>query len=487
MNKQNLNKKLNYIPFFVIVASFVFIAINSLFLLNNNYTFLLIPLFFLFTYLLFFQLKFYFFLSIFLIPLSIPLREIVKSNIGFDIFIPSEIFIIGGLFAFIILLLKNSGINKKIFYHPVTIAILFNLLWILLTAFTSTMFLVSIKFFLSRLWFVVFFYFFAFFIFSQSKNNSNIYKYLYLYIMSFLFLIIFILIKHYQGGLFDKQIAHFVVKPFFSDHTSYGATLALVLPILFFFMSKTKKNKIVYFLLILLFVLAVIFSYTRATWVSLIAALGLFIILKLRIKVIYILSVFTVLIILFFSFQVEIFQKLEKNKQDSSGELSEHVSSITNIATDASNMERLNRWSCAIDMFRAKPLFGYGPGTYSFQYAPYQLSYNKSVISTNFGSLGNAHSEYLGPLAESGIIGLLSFLTIIILVFYYSIKNYSNTKNKDEKNLILFILLALFTYLIHGLLNNFLDLDKTSALFWGYIGILVYLDLKKRKMLIVGF
>jgi len=51
------------------------------------------------------------------------------------------------------------------------------------------------------------------------------------------------------------------------------------------------------------------------------------------------------------------------------------------------------------------PVFGFGPGTYQFEYGPYQHSTEKTLISTNFGDRGNAHSEYIGPLAEEGLPG----------------------------------------------------------------------------------
>ena len=45
----------------------------------------------------------------------------------------------------------------------------------------------------------------------------------------------------------------------------------------------------------------------------------------------------------------------------------------------------------------------------------------------------------------------------------------------------LLILLGLMSYFAHGLLNNFLDTDKASIPFWGFIGILVSLDLYHTK------
>lgn len=69
--------------------------------------------------------------------------------------------------------------------------------------------------------------------------------------------------------------------------------------------------------------------------------------------------------------------KLEKNRQDTSSNLEEHLQSISNISTDASNLERINRWHSAFRMFAERPIFGWGPGTYSFEYAPFQLSTEK--------------------------------------------------------------------------------------------------------------
>ena len=63
---------------------------------------------------------------------------------------------------------------------------------------------------------------------------------------------------------------------------------------------------------------------------------------------------------------------MSRNSQDSSGKLVEHLQSISNISTDASNVERLNRWVSAFGMIKEKPLVGWGPGTYQFEYAPFQ-------------------------------------------------------------------------------------------------------------------
>ena len=173
--------------------------------------------------------------------------------------------------------------------------------------------------------------------------------------------------------------------------------------------------------------------------------------------------------------------KLEDNRQDSSSDFSQHVQSISNVSSDASNLERINRWGSALRMFREKPVFGWGPGTYMFQYAGFQSSRNRTIISTNFGDGGNAHSEYLGPLAESGILGTVSFILILISSIATGIRYYQHQKLSPYRWITLALVLGLTTYILHGFLNNFLDTDKASALFWGFIAALVALDIFQKE------
>ena len=171
--------------------------------------------------------------------------------------------------------------------------------------------------------------------------------------------------------------------------------------------------------------------------------------------------------------------ELERNKYEHTTEdFGEKFRSATNVTTDASNLERLNRWSCAIEMFKERPILGFGPGTYAFEYARFQRPENLTIISTNFGDLGNAHSEYLGPMAEMGIIGLLSILFIVTAIFYKGVTLYYKwpEEDKEMRTLIMTMILALVTYFVHGTLNNYLDTDKASIPIWGFCAAFIALE-----------
>ena len=180
-------------------------------------------------------------------------------------------------------------------------------------------------------------------------------------------------------------------------------------------------------------------------------------------------------------FQNNLITTLSTNDQDSSDNLVEHFSSLSNITTDASNMERINRWKCALKMFKEKPILGWGPSTYQFNYAPYQISSDKTIISTNYGDGGNAHSEYLGVLSESGIIGLLTLFLLLICVFFKIIKLYYNCLDNDIKRLLLALFISLLSYFIHSLFNNFLDMDKASIAVWASLAIIVSIEQNFKK------
>jgi len=222
---------------------------------------------------------------------------------------------------------------------------------------------------------------------------------------------------------------------------------------------------------------ALLLSYTRAAWVSVAIAGGVLAILALKIKFRTVLIIVTLAGLVVFINRTHIFMNMEHNHQASSKDLAKHLESISNIRTDASNLERMNRWKSGFRMFLERPLLGWGPNTYQFKYAPFQVFKDKTVISTNSGNMGNSHSEYIGPLVESGIFGCLSILIIIILTLSTGFRLYTKANHQTQlKILVASATLGLITYYIHGALNDFLDTDKASALFWGYTAMIVSLD-----------
>ena len=411
-----------------------------------------------------------------LISFLTPLSIIIETTAGgLAVSLPAEPLLAGVLVLFIARYIYDRKFDIKITSHPISIVIYIMFIWMCLTTITSELPIVSLKFVLSRLWFIIPSYFLCALLF---KDPKNINRFIWLYIAGLIIVVLYTITNHATHG-FDGDTAHWVMTPFYNDHTAYGAVLAIyvILCAAYLFMPNIKKNKrIAVVIALCLLLVAIVLSFCRASWISLIAALGVLTCVLLKIKFKYIAVISTVLIVLFFSFQQQIFDSLSKNDQDASGNIVENIQSMTNISTDASNLERINRWNSAIRMFKERPLVGWGPGTYQFVYAPFQESKNKTIISTNSGDMGNAHSEYIGALAEQGIPGSLIVVSLVIVFMYSGLTTYRKAQNKESKILVLAATLALFGYFVHGTLNNFLDTDKLAVPVWSCMAIITAID-----------
>ncbi len=475
-----LKAKENNLKILIAGILIAFVALNTVMVALEFYYVPLLPAFLLFVVLAIVSVDKYLLAIVFFVPLSIPL-SLLSDGLSIDMYLPTEPLLAGLLLMYILKYLRGDRVDLKVLRHPVSLAIFFYLAWMFITSLTSTDPLVSFKLLASRLWFVAGFYLLATQLFRKEKNMHN---YIWIFIMAFTGIIIYTLVKHAPFGFDNQVMAHSVCRPFYKDHTSYGATLAMVLPMLvplFTFIKREDINtRFLMVLLGLLILFATVVSYTRATWLSIIASLVVWAIIKLKIRIEIVLVSIAILVGVFYSVRSQVMIEMEQNRVESSGEFAEHVQSMSNISTDQSNLERINRWSCALRMWKDKPFFGFGPGTYQFEYGRYQRSYEKTKISTDFGIRGTAHSEYFGPLSEEGVFGLLSILMVIGTTFYTGIRVFYTSKRKTIRVFSLAVLVGLVSYYFHGLMNNFLDTDKISVLFWGFTAMLVAMDVYHR-------
>jgi len=466
-----LTEKLKIAIVYLITA--VFVLLNTYLVYKEIYFGILIPIACIMLVLYIFSLEKILLLAVFATPLAVDIGD---YDLGVSISVPSEPLLIGVLFFFILKILLEGGVERRIVRHPVTLAVIFNLAWLLITSITSDIPVVSFKFLLSRLWFIIPIYFGGLMMF-RVKTNIRLFIWAY---VSALIIVIFYTTYVHMGFSFSEKAGHWVMYPFYNDHTAYGVILALFLPVMIglsFDKAVSRKQRLFAIASVVILLIALYLSYSRAAWVSVGFAVGVLVLVKLRIKFRWILMSVAGVLAIFFTFKFEILDKLEKNKQDASANFIEHIQSISNISSDASNLERINRWQAALRMFNERPVVGWGPGTYQFEYAPFQRSKEKTIISTNLGDLGNAHSEYIGPLAESGLPGLLSVLFIMITVIYTGLNVYKKAASPQSRLLALSATLGLITYFVHGIMNNFLNTDKASVPFWGLVAIIVALDL----------
>ena len=467
--------------YLIIVLALLLAILFSYFIWIDLAELSLFPIALLLVYFAIFQTEKLFLSLAFLTPFSINIEEFSKS---FGLFIPSEPLLFGLMLILIFFHFKTPFLDKRIWKQPIIIAVIIFISWMFVTAITSSHVLVSFKFILSKLWFIIPILFFGTYFFKKEANRNWFIR---LFIIATSCTIIYTLIHHATYD-FGEKAGHWVMSPFFKDHTIYGAIIAMIIPLLLAWYFSEKHAPLIQISLIAIIIIVFLgfyFSYTRAAWLSVVIAIivGLIIHFKVNYKILMS-GAALAFIILFFqwdSIQIELARNTHEHTTEA---FDERIQSAANITTDASNLERINRWNCALSMFEKRPIFGYGPGTYAFEYAPFQEAKNLTIISTNFGDMGNAHSEYLGVLAEMGLIGLLLFIVLVGTIFYSAIQLFYNWPSEDHKTRIIIfgMILSLTTYFSHAFLNNFLDTDKAAVPIWAMCSIIIVLNLEQIKI-----
>jgi O-antigen ligase len=426
-----------------------------------------------------------------LLPLSFELPlGMGDSKIQF----PSEALVIILAVAWAGRFLFTRSVKKEYFRHPLILAALAYLLILCVTTITSQLPVVSAKFTAVYVAYIIVFCFLFFDMFRKDKNSAM--QMIYLYGLSISLVIIYMIIDPFSQNV-RYNPTNIAVQPFYSDHGIFSACLAMLIPA---FAAIVFKGSLFGFklfqrrmaaLALVLFCTGMAYACSRAAMISLLAASGLYVLMRLKIKFRTLLFFLFMAVILFCFNRNTILQGMKQNRYVSSRKnatLTERTMSVTNIKSDVSNAERLNRWNCAYRMFLDKPLTGFGPGTYQFEYLSYQRYDEMTEISVTspynitFGKGGTAHSEYMLALAETGILGFLFFAVIAVGAIFYCFRIYYNATGEWEKILASVCLTSLTTYLVHTVFNNYLNIDKAASLFWLFTSLTVLLSVRKKEI-----
>lgn len=406
-----------------------------------------------------------------LIVVLLPLSFEYNAFEGVNINMPTEPLLAVALFSIAFDILKKPGLLYKLFEKE-SLWIIPLLLSYVICTFTSTMTIVSIKFSIVNITYILVFFLWQKFLF---KNQPNLFPNLMiLYSISMITVVIYGLFR-FSNYNWNPATIKGIFRPFYSDHTIFGATSAILATFWLIYSMKSKllSLRMIYILAGICFAFLVVFSNSRAALLSFCFFGFILIIFLLQIRLKYLIFVLILGIIVSIIFRRDLLNKLHSDNymsHDYRYNYIEQMESSGNISSDVSNLERLNRWASGLKMFDEKPMLGFGPGTYQFKYIPYQKKeyMNRLTVKDPWhvpeNSGGTAHSEYILRLSEMGILGFSAFLLIIFRLTWIS---FQNATGGNRRKYIYLSFAVMSTYLFHACFNNFLNTDKFAFLFWG--------------------
>jgi O-antigen ligase len=422
-----------------------------------------------------FRLLYY--LLIFSIPFSISFNV---GSAAIDLF--SEPLMMALLFISVIVFVRNKNLDLAFLKHPLSILLLIHFLWMIFITFFSVNPVHSIKYLISKAWYMAAFFFMTGIVI---QTISDFRKVFWLYFSSLLTIIIITLIRHYGMGM-GFETASKPMYPFFHNHVLYSSTLAVFLPFVWFAYKSYSNNIFKYALLgigLLLFITGICFAYTRASWLALPFAVIVYFIIKKNLTKYFLIAsgLFLIVTLSFLLYHnrymhyASDYSKTIFHKGDIEGHLE-----ATYKLEDVSGMERIYRWIGASRMFIDKPITGSGPSTFYPEYKSYTLSTFYTFVSGNpEGS--STHNYFLMVLCEQGIIGFLLFSTICLSLVLIGTRLYATCKDSEYKNLAMACTLSLILLYLHLMLNDLIETDKIGSLFFITLTMIIKLDMWAKK------
>ena len=125
-------------------------------------------------------------------------------------------------------------------------------------------------------------------------------------------------------------------------------------------------------------------------------------------------------------------------------------------------------WDMGIDMLAQKPFFGQGLGTFMFNFDKFKPAYYPYNWEISY-----AHNCFLQMAAETGMIGLLSFMAMVSMLFYTCLRRIWSMVKGYLYHVICGLSLGICAYLVASFFDTCLYSLSLATLFWIMMGLTV--------------
>ena len=437
-----------------------------------------IPAFLILVYMTIIDFRKIFFFLLICIPLS---TEFYFPN-GLATDLPTEPLMIGLMLVYGVYVIRHGReMDSSFIRHPLALILAFHLLWIFATTITSSLFIVSLKFSLAKLWYVTVFFFMAG---SILKNEKDFKTFFWCILIPMLFTVAVVLARHASYGFTFDTVSK-TLSPFYRNHVNYAALLALFIPFVWFarqwYPSFSLKRMFINGSLLTL-LLAIQMSYTRTAYVTLVMAIGAYFIVRFKlVKIVLATSILVIVVGFTYMYNNNTYLEFAPDYEHTVVHSNfDNLVEATVSGEDVSTMERFYRWIAGIRMVADKPITGYGPGNFYNFYKSYTVSSFETYVSDNPEQSG-IHSYFLLMMVEQGFFGMLIF---IALSFYALIKGeqvYHESKSATRKGIVMGAILSLVVINAFLLINDMIETDKMGTFFFMNLVLIINADLSNKS------
>jgi O-antigen ligase len=427
------------------------------------------------------DLKLVFFAMIMTIPIS---TEFNFGSLSLDA--PDELFnlffiaLLPGLLIF-----NHNRIDFSFVRHPIVIFLTAMFILSILTTIFSVNITLSIKYLLAKAWYIVaYFGMSAYFIRSWQDAKKMAIAVGFTATLT----VLYVMVRHAGSG-FSFATINSCVGPFYSNHVNYAVQLLVVFPLIWMLgriHHHKWKQSFLYTGLILLFIIAIYFSYTRAAIGAVVLLVPFYFIIKWKlikpaiIASIIGISCYSVYLIKdnkFFDYAPNY------NKTISHTDFNNLLTATYNFE-DISTMERVYRWVAARYMIADKPLLGVGPNNFYDTYKSFTMNSFRTYVSDN-PERSTVHSYFMLLAIEQGILAPILFIWMVSWALITGQRLYHEEKDKNKQYVIMAALMILFAILVILTMNDMIESDKAGSFFYISLAIIAGFHWRKVKEKII--
>ena len=376
--------------------------------------------------------------------------------------------------SLLVIVKKEPWDPTPIAHSPIALILFLHLTWILTTALLSEMPVISLKFFLAKLWYIIpAIVVMAVPVVQDPKTRRMI---LYAMIGGMTFVVIWFLFRYAELGFALRKVNQ-ALKPWSRNHVDFAVGLCLLLPYLLLMLKHEKQRRLKKLLAIafVLWLIALFVSWTRAAWLAIAASMVAIPIIRLRL---FISAMIIGLISLGLSIHLLTYKNFymvfapDPRYVRAHDDLASHLEA-TVAFRDVSVAERIYRWLAGIEMWKEHPVAGFGPNTFYHFYDHYTVEAFRTWVSLN-PERSDVHNYYLQVLIEQGIPGLAIWLLLMFssLIIAYRLMFKLQGFLKDLTIASFFSLLMAY---VHIFFSNQIEAISNGPIFWFSIGIVAYI------------
>jgi len=439
------------------------------------------PLIFLYILLVIANWKYAYWALIFCVPFSVQFGLTKTLSLS----LPDEPICWLFSLVFILLIANDPRILPKWWWNnPLLLIILLQFIWLLVSVTLSTVFLLSVKFLLTKIWYLICFFILPVFVFREPRDFKNAFLLFLLPMLATIAVIMYRLATlHFSFSGIGAAVGDLYL-----NHVEYAAVISIFFPLVCVAYPLTRNSKkrirIALVILILLFIPVIFFTYARVAILAVLFAMVVGVAVRLKVvnfimPLLYGMIVVALLFLLKDNRYIDLHPDYYHTTMHS--EYGEHISS-TFKGGDVSSMERLYRWVAAIRMSVDRPLTGYGPHGFVYNYKPYAVTMFKTFVSNN-REHSTTHNYFLYMLTEQGWPAMLLYALLIIVVFAQAQNTYHRFDDRFYKYCTLGLVMAFAASFVNNFFSELIETHKAGALFYLIIALLMILRQRSLELL----